>query len=624
MGKFNRSYGGGGGGRNLAPGAVCSTGFLFTVNPGQPDKAKREVESLLSKYIDVVLAQDAAAPGGAAEKPAAPDAEASDDENMSLAAVLAREVRELARRKGGNKKQGNNAGASSALLKAVDTKCKGYLFFAVTDPVAEAEAKARAEAAKADPADGDADSRGGSDEEREVAEVQDEQQQQTVEVAVAAVAAVENADTSVWPSSSKTARDDAAQGGSATKTRRLGSSDSIAADGTVEKIDTSTHDLDSGAPAASPQRLFAADSDATAASPVAAAKARHVTRVNPFVLRVANAMFDDLVANPQAVVRFAFKCWPVVASAPPTVGSVVPAVVDVLNCVTSLTAVARCTPADAAAGEAGAAEQQLAPARQVVPVNLSMFVRNNSNIDKERPAIRAAIVDTLPTRFHVQQHFGPARVGGSMGVVIAVMHSTALIALQPLHDERGGYNLNKLGKSAVNLSDSVVRTFPAVEKPQGAAAAVEVVPDATPAQAEAAKDSTPTVVVAEAVAETTAVVPTTGATDDAAPAAAVAEGSPDGRPAPLEEQQLGQLSAARALVEPLPSPASPDTPLQLLGSTSVLADEPAVGGSIAGSDSAAEDDGDGSVAATEGSQGKSSTSFIGRVIGKAKSKLGRK
>jgi hypothetical protein len=106
--------------RSLQPGA---TGFLFTVNPRHEDKAKNEALALLSHYLDKVLLEDdeAGDASGEPSKTVRPRPEAESGVAMALAAEL-------------SAVRGGRSVRYHPLLRAIETKVKGYMFISLSLP----------------------------------------------------------------------------------------------------------------------------------------------------------------------------------------------------------------------------------------------------------------------------------------------------------------------------------------------------------------------------------------------------------------------------------------------------------------------------------------------------------
>eukprot|EP00672_Neobodo_designis_P023179 CAMPEP_0174846084 /NCGR_PEP_ID=MMETSP1114-20130205/12118_1 /TAXON_ID=312471 /ORGANISM="Neobodo designis, Strain CCAP 1951/1" /LENGTH=386 /DNA_ID=CAMNT_0016080345 /DNA_START=27 /DNA_END=1184 /DNA_ORIENTATION=+ len=116
--------------RTLQPGV---TGFLFTVNPQQTEKAKREAMTLLSHYTDLVL-KESAGDEVAKEEAPGPSTKAHRSEAKDVASSLAEELAGGATHGGGETQQRKPKWNAHPLLRHVDTKVKGYIFISVSQP----------------------------------------------------------------------------------------------------------------------------------------------------------------------------------------------------------------------------------------------------------------------------------------------------------------------------------------------------------------------------------------------------------------------------------------------------------------------------------------------------------
>ena len=100
----------------LHPGA---TGLLFTANPLHEDKAKREIEALLSVALEARKKEKSSLNGGADQNCA--------DETRSISQLLASELDAVRNQSARGRRRG---GTASALLRWLDTNCRGYIFAA--------------------------------------------------------------------------------------------------------------------------------------------------------------------------------------------------------------------------------------------------------------------------------------------------------------------------------------------------------------------------------------------------------------------------------------------------------------------------------------------------------------
>lgn len=150
-------------------------------------------------------------------------------------------------------------------------------------------------------------------------------------------------------------------------------------------------------------------------------------RPNTNVTKVANRIWDDLLAAPKPVVRFTHRMMPVQISCFPTKKFIVPACKCLCNSL------------------------KIPEGRSAIKLGITLKVRNNSNVDKEQANIRRAIEAALPmNRFLILNNSSSVQLDAMLNVF--VMHSTACIGIAERFSECREFNLHEISKEALSSS----------------------------------------------------------------------------------------------------------------------------------------------------------------------------
>jgi hypothetical protein len=384
--------------RALQPGV---SGFLFTVNPNQPVKARNEAMAVLGQYLDRVLGDDDVEPQEPAFKRNRPESGAAAEPSeapTTVAASLAAELGNGATHGGHRPDRVRH----HALLREVQTKVKGYMFISVAQP------------------------RGGD-----------------------------------GPNDDNTATAaDAAEDGASVPPADEGLDQSAPATGTVASVPGEVSN-EAVAATADGQR---ADTGA-AAGVVTTSRFETLPEENSLVSAVADAMWDDLAANPRPVARFTFRCYPVPVSTIPTRKDLIAAAAR--RAAVTWREEALLGDSDVASGADGASNSaERAYCTAPVAVWIGVTVRNNSNLEHEKTGIQSAVAVALssvengrafiPQPYYVAKSApAVARVRPTLYVSIMIIHSVALVSVQPSYPDRLEYNLGDVSSSALKLGNMV-------------------------------------------------------------------------------------------------------------------------------------------------------------------------